>query len=89
MYEELKETDLKTCTQIVLEHRGLAYLMINVETEVEKNGILSEPKGTLYAVADKEGLSELYSTATRFKEDGIEVIFETSPLDADKLFVLL
>ena len=88
MYKELKEREIKTCTQIVLEHRRLAYLMLN-PTEPVEDGITLEPRGELYAVADREGLNKLYSTAKWFLRQNVKVILETSPLDSDNLFVIL
>lgn len=88
MYKEVKEVTDKTCTQIVFEYKGLAYLMLNPIEPIE-NGITLEPRGNLYAVADRNGLEQLYSTAKSLREQGIRLILETSPLDTDNIHVIL
>jgi len=85
MYKELKETEIKTATQISFEHKGLACIMLN-PSNPELNGIVQETRGTLYAVADKEGLSKLHSTAKQLRNQEIKVRYETNTLDADKYY---
>lgn len=88
MYKELKETEIKTGTQMISEHMGLAILMLN-PTRPIKNNVTLEARGTLYAIADEEGLDKLYETAKAFKNQGIKVLVDPNPLNADKLFMIL
>lgn len=79
MYKELKETVIKTGSQMASEHQGMAFLMAN-RTRPYKNGILLESRGTLYAIADKEGIDQLYKTSHNLKKLGIKTMVDTIPL---------
>ena len=88
MYKELKETEVKTGTQMISEHKGLAFLMVNPTRPVE-NSITLEARGTLYAVADQEDLKKLYETAKTLRSRGIKVLVDANPLNYDKLFMII
>lgn len=79
MYKELKESEIKTCTQIMHEHPRLAYIMLNPEQPFV-NGITLESRGSLYAIADEEGLGQLYETADKLESEGHSTLIDTIAL---------
>ena len=88
MYKELRETKIKTGSEMISEHKGLAFLMINPTSPVKDNMTL-EARGTLYAIADQEGLDQLYATARALRIQGIKVLVDANPLNSEKLFMSL
>ena len=88
MYKELKESEIKTASEIIRQYRHLAYIMLNPEEPVA-NGITLEPRGTLYAISDKEGLPELYEAKRKLKSRGIKNMLDTNPLFANEMFIML
>lgn len=88
MYKELRETKIKTGSEMISEHKGFAFLMLNPTRPVE-NHVTLEARGTLYAIADQEGLDELYETARTLRNLGVKVLLDATPLNSDKLFMIL
>lgn len=81
MYKELRENTVKTTEEIGNEYPYLAYIMLNPEMP-RVNGILELPRGTLFAVADSDGLNELLQAADCLRGQGIRVRIDASGLDA-------
>ncbi len=86
MYKELKETEVKTADKIINQYKGLAYLITEPENIIIK-GIAQPHQGKLYAISDRADLDKLYETARQLRDNGIEILINTCPLDADKLFL--
>lgn len=75
MYKELRENTIKTVEEIGNEYPYLAYIMLNPETP-RVNGILELPRGTLFAVADSNGLDELSQAVQHLRSQGVNVLVD-------------
>lgn len=82
MYKELNENTINTCTQIASGHRGKAFLILNPEEPLEK-GVVLETRGKLFAIADKDGLNQLYKASRKLEDQGTETMVDTIPLLTD------
>lgn len=58
----------------------LAYMLINLQ-ENEFNGVIYPTTGDLYAIADQDGLEELYRESKKLDNYNIDNIVNTFPLD--------
>ena len=88
MYQELKESEVKTISEISEQHPGRAYIILDPH-EPKSHHFSLETRGTLYAIADKEGLDKLYTTARSLKRQGMRVMLDSNPLESDKLYFLV
>ena len=86
MLRVLEEAVVKTSSQIMTEHPGLAFIMLNPEQPLV-GGIIELPRGTLYAVADRDGVEELAGLAGELQDTGVDVLIDTTPLVANQLFL--
>lgn len=85
MYLELKETRVINGTEVLNRYPGRAYLLTDV-TQPVHDGVTLDFHGKLYAVADREGLGEMYAASRRLEESGISTFVDTFPLDSGEAF---